>query len=80
MRTIAEGLIFRAAAAAELWILDCAGDVTFAIDEINGSGNAYRSALRIDKDLCVIAHLMTVGLSRGNREAPANVMGGAAST
>ena len=80
MRTIAEGLIFREAAAAELWVLNCAGDITFAIDEINGSGNTKRSALGIDKDFCVIAHLMTVGLSRGNRAAPANVMGGVAST
>ena len=80
MRPIAEGLIFRAAAAAELWVFYGTGDIAFSIDEINGSGNTNRSALGIDKDLCVIAHLMTVGLSRGNREAPANVMGGAALT
>ena len=80
MRSIAEGFIFGKSAPAELWILNCAGDVAFSIDEINGSGNANRSTIGIDKDLCVIAHLLTVGLNRDNREAPANEMGGAAST
>ena len=80
MRSIAEGFILGKAATAELWILNCAGDIAISINKIHSSGNANRSTIGIDKDLCVIAHVLTDGLSRDNREAPANVKGDVAST
>ena len=40
MRSIAERLIFREAAPAELWILNDAGDVAVSIDEFDSSGDA----------------------------------------
>ncbi len=51
MRTIAEGLLLRKAAATELWVLDGAGDIAISIDEIHGSRNADRSALGVDESL-----------------------------
>lgn len=39
MRAIAVRLIFREAAAAELRVLDSAGDIALSIDEINCSSN-----------------------------------------
>ena len=60
MRTIAEGLLLREATTAEFWVLNCAGDIAFSIDEIHGSRDADRSALWIDESfhaLCgVIGH------------------------
>ncbi len=53
MRTVAEGLIFREAAATELWVLDGAGDIAIGIDKVHCSGDANRSALRIDENLDV---------------------------
>ena len=40
MRAIAERLIFREAAATELWVLNGAGDIAISIDEINCSCDA----------------------------------------
>ena len=51
MRAITEGLLFREAAAAELGVLDCAGDIAIGIDEIDCSSDADRTALRIYKSL-----------------------------
>lgn len=39
MRTIAERLIFREAAATELWIFNGAGDIALGVDELNRSRN-----------------------------------------
>ena len=57
MRTIAEGLLFRAAATTELWVLNSASDVAIGIDKLNCSSDANRSALRIYEGL----HLINVG-------------------
>ena len=54
MRAIAERLIFRETAAAELWIFYSADDIAIGIDEINRCRYANRSALGIDKDLSPI--------------------------
>ena len=51
MRAITEGLLFREAAAAELGVLDCAGDIAIGIDEIDCSSDADRTALGIYKGL-----------------------------
>lgn len=56
MGAIAERLIFREAAPAELWVLHGAGDIAFGIDEVHSSGDADRSAFRIDEDLHIICH------------------------
>ena len=80
MRPVAEWLIFREAATTELWVLDGAGDIAISIDEIHRSCDADGSALRINEYLDVFSHLFIVGLSRGNREALVNEMGGVAST
>ena len=40
MRTIAERLLFREAAAAELWVFNGAGDVAISIDEVHRAGDA----------------------------------------
>ena len=80
MRTVAEWLICREATTAELWVLNGAGDISFGIDKVDRSSDANRSALGINKCLDVIGHLSAVGFSQGNREAPANEMGGEVST
>ena len=80
MRAIAERLIFREATATELWVFDGAGDIAISIDEVHGSSDADRSAFRINEYLDVLGHLITVGFSRGNREALVNEMGDVAST
>lgn len=56
MRTIAEWLLFREAAATEFWVLDGAGDVAISIDEIHCAGNANRSTIGIDKSLHILTH------------------------
>lgn len=56
MRPIAERLIFRKAAATELWVFDGTGDIAISIDEIHGSCDADRSALRINEYLDVLGH------------------------
>ena len=54
MRTIAEGLIFREATAAELRILDRARHLAISVDKVNCSRNANGSAFWVYKDLDVI--------------------------
>ena len=56
MRPIAERLIFREAATAELWVFDGAGDIAISIDEIHDSCNADRSALWIYEYFDVLCH------------------------
>ena len=80
MRPVAERLLLRETTTAELWVLNGASDISFSIDKVDRSCDANRSALRINEYLDVFSHLMTVGLSRGNREALVNEMGGVAST
>ena len=51
MRAIAEGLLFREAAATELWVFDGADDISISIDEIHVSRDANRSALWVNEGL-----------------------------
>lgn len=51
MRTIAERLIFREAAATELGVFDSVGDIAICIDELDCAGDADRSAFRIYESL-----------------------------
>ena len=78
MRPVAEGLIFREATTAELWVLHCADDIAVSINEVHSAGNSNRSALGINEYLDVLCHDLT--LNRGNREALVSEMGGAALT
>ncbi len=57
MRAITERLIFRESTSAELWVFYGAGGVAISIDKIHCSGDADRSALRINEYLDVLAHL-----------------------
>jgi len=79
MRSIAVWLLFRKATTAELWILSRLNQISLGIDQVHGSGNANRAALRIDKDLWIF-HALQPGFNRGNRAVIANVMGDEAST
>ena len=56
MRPVAERLIFREVAATELWVFDGAGDIAISIDEVHGSCDADRAALRINEYLDVLTH------------------------
>ena len=56
MRTIAKRLLFREAAATELWIFNSAGDVAIGIDEVDSSSDANGSALWINEYLDPISH------------------------
>lgn len=49
MRAIAERLIFREPTTAELRVFNDAGDIAISVDEIHGSRDTDRSALRIDE-------------------------------
>lgn len=65
MRPVAERLIFREAAPAKLWVLDSAGDIAISIDEIHGSCDADRSALRIDEYFDVLRHGLVEVIAKG---------------
>jgi len=54
MRTIAEWLLLREAASAELRVLNCAGDIAIRIDEIHSACNSDRSTLRINESFDLI--------------------------
>ena len=47
MRSIAEWLLLREAAAAEFWVFDGAGEIAISIDKIHRTCDADRSALRV---------------------------------
>lgn len=51
MRTIAERLIFREAAATELGVFDSVGDIAIGIDEFDRAGDADGSAFWVYESL-----------------------------
>ena len=51
MRTIAERLIFREAAATELGVFDGAGDIAISIDEFDCAGDADRTTFWVYESL-----------------------------
>lgn len=57
MRAVAEGLIFREAAAAEFWVLERAGDIAISIYEFDSPSNADRSAFWVYESLDRISWL-----------------------
>lgn len=54
MRAIAERLLFRETAPAELRVFNGAGHVAISIDEVHCSGDSNRSTLRINESLDLI--------------------------
>ena len=62
MRPIAERLIIGKTAAAKLWVLDCAGDISISINHLYRASNSNRSAGGIDNDLWIFAHHYRFGL------------------